>query len=79
MGNDDLASNSQDISSGPRERESLRVQQLQQVLAQYDITSSVLHTSETYRPLVTQTRTRTVIRSTPTGGAIIMEVEEEVG
>ncbi|MBV7330880.1 DUF58 domain-containing protein [Chloroflexi bacterium TSY] len=76
---EDFESNRQDFTNVTSERESVQTHRLQQILAQYDITSSVLQSSNSYRPLVTHTRTRTVIRTTPTGGAISVEVEEEVG
>ncbi|MCB9137138.1 MAG: DUF58 domain-containing protein [Caldilineaceae bacterium] len=48
-------------------------------LARVGIPCQVLPVDAKPPPLITYRRTRTVIRSTPTGGAVSYEVEEEVG
>ncbi|MBW7884119.1 MAG: DUF58 domain-containing protein [Caldilineaceae bacterium] len=50
-----------------------------QLLARLDIPVKVVRTDMDFRPALTYRRTRKVIRSTPTGGAFTVEVEEEVG
>lgn len=49
------------------------------LLARHDIPVQTLLTTAQLPPALTFRRTRRVIRSTPTGGAISIEVEEEVG
>ena len=48
-------------------------------LAQLDVPAQVLPVSAKLPPLVTYRRKRTVYRSTPTGGVVVQEIEEEVG
>jgi uncharacterized protein (DUF58 family) len=48
-------------------------------LAQLDVPTQVLSVSAQLPPLVTYRRKRTVYRSTPTGGVVVQEIEEEVG
>lgn len=50
-----------------------------ETLAQVDIPSQVLPVDAKLPPLITYRRTRTVVRTTPTGGVVTYEVEEEVG
>jgi uncharacterized protein (DUF58 family) len=52
---------------------------LEPLLARYGIEIQRLLTSQRLPPALTFRRTRRVIRSTPTGGAVSYEVEEEVG
>ncbi|HAJ38077.1 MAG TPA: hypothetical protein DCL15_20590 [Chloroflexi bacterium] len=49
------------------------------LLAQLDIPHQLLRTDARLRAALTYRRTRKVIRTTPTGGAFTVEVEEEVG
>ncbi len=49
------------------------------LLAQLDIPHQLLRTDVRLRAALTYRRTRKVIRTTPTGGAFTVEVEEEVG
>lgn len=49
------------------------------LLAQLDIPHQLLRTDTRLRAALTYRRTRKVIRTTPTGGAFTVEVEEEVG
>ena len=55
------------------------LEQLQTLLTQLEIPTHILHTSHTLPSLLTHRRTRRVIRTTPTGGAIAVEIQEEVG
>lgn len=48
-------------------------------LAQLDVPTQVLPVSAKLPPLVTYRRKRTIYRSTPTGGVVVQEIEEEVG
>ena len=48
-------------------------------LAQLDVPAQVLPVSAKLPPLVTYRRKRTVYRTTPTGGVVVQEIEEEVG
>jgi hypothetical protein len=50
-----------------------------ELLARLDIPHQRLRTDVRLRAALTYRRTRKVIRSTPTGGAFTVEVEEEVG
>jgi len=52
---------------------------LRALVSRYGIDLQLLSTKEQLPPALTFRRTRRVIRSTPTGGAISYEVEEEVG
>jgi hypothetical protein len=52
---------------------------LQNVLAQHAIPVRILHAREPLPSLLTYRRTRRIIRTTPTGGAVTYDVEEEVG
>jgi uncharacterized protein (DUF58 family) len=49
------------------------------MLAQVNVPSQLLPVDAQLPPLITYRRTRTVVRSTPTGGVVTYEVEEEVG
>ena len=49
------------------------------LLAGFDIPVNLLSVDTPLPPLITYRRTRTELRSTPTGGVIVREVEEEVG
>lgn len=49
------------------------------LLAQLDIPHQLLRTDVRLRAALTYRRTRKIIRTTPTGGAFTVEVEEEVG
>lgn len=49
------------------------------LLARLDISRQLLRTDTRLRAALTYRRTRKVIRTTPTGGAFTVEVEEEVG
>ncbi|MEZ4582800.1 MAG: hypothetical protein R3A10_14380 [Caldilineaceae bacterium] len=49
------------------------------LLAQLDVPKQVLPVSAKLPPLVTYRRKRTVYRTTPTGGVVVQEIEEEVG
>lgn len=51
----------------------------QRRLAGIDIPAQIVRTDMALRAALTYRRTRKVIRSTPTGGAYTVEVEEEVG
>jgi uncharacterized protein (DUF58 family) len=51
----------------------------QALLSRYGIDLQLLSTQQQLPPALTFRRTRRVIRSTPTGGAISYEIEEEVG
>ncbi|MEX1021215.1 MAG: DUF58 domain-containing protein [Litorilinea sp.] len=51
---------------------------LQELLLAQRVQTSHLAASDAYAPMTTQRRRRTVIRSTPTGGAVAYEVEEDV-
>ena len=48
-------------------------------LARFDIPSQVLTVGSPMRSLLTFRRRRTELRSTPRGGTVVVEVEEEVG
>lgn len=48
-------------------------------LARYDVPTQTLAVGTRLRPLITFRRRRTELRSTPTGGVVRVEVEEEVG
>lgn len=52
---------------------------LRGLLATEDISSQVLYTDQAMQPALTFRRTRRVVRSTPTGGVVTYEVEEDVG
>jgi uncharacterized protein (DUF58 family) len=52
---------------------------LRRTLAQVGVSSQLLPVDAQLPPLITYRRTRTVVRSTPTGGVVTYEVEEEVG
>ncbi len=52
---------------------------LQDLLARQEIPAHVLPASMELRPAITYRRRRRVVRTTPTGGAVVYEVEEEVG
>ncbi len=52
---------------------------LTDALAQLDVMGTVLQAGGPLTPLLTFRRRRTVLRSTPTGGIIRTEIEEEVG
>lgn len=56
-----------------------RAERLHSLLAGLDIPSQALPVGLKLPPALTYRRTRTVVRTTPTGGAIRYEVEEEVG
>ena len=49
------------------------------LLARYDIPAHVSRADSALQPILTFRRTKTVIRSTPSGGVVTYEVEEEVG
>ncbi|MCB0151156.1 MAG: hypothetical protein KDE01_26330 [Caldilineaceae bacterium] len=49
------------------------------LLGRLDIPYQLMRTDIRLRAALTYRRTRKVIRSTPTGGAFTVEVEEEVG
>ena len=53
--------------------------EVQKILARHNVPCKVLYTDDALRPLLTYRRTRKVVRSTPSGGAVMVEVEEEVG
>lgn len=53
--------------------------QLQSLLTKLEIPTHLLHTAVPLPSLLTHRRTRRVIRTTPTGGAVTVEIEEEVG
>jgi uncharacterized protein (DUF58 family) len=55
------------------------VEAVRGVLARMDVPVQVLHAGAEMRPALTFRRTRTVVRTTPTGGVVTYEVEEEVG
>jgi uncharacterized protein (DUF58 family) len=55
------------------------LQQLEEQLAHYDIPTRVFYSGQPLPSLLTHRRTRRVIRTTPTGGAVAYEVEEEIG
>jgi uncharacterized protein (DUF58 family) len=65
------------LVAGPEQDAAAR--QDRETLAQVDIPSQVLPVDAKLPPLITYRRTRTVVRSTPTGGVVTYEVEEEVG
>lgn len=52
---------------------------LQAQLARYEIPTQLLAVGTRLRPLITFRRRRTELRSTPTGGVVRVDVEEEVG
>ncbi len=52
---------------------------LQDLLARQEIPTQVLPAGTELRPALTYRRRRRVVRTTPTGGAVVYEVEEEVG
>jgi uncharacterized protein (DUF58 family) len=54
-------------------------EQLHALLARHEIPAQVLQAGTPLRSVLTFRRTRKVIRSTPTGGVVTYEVEEEVG
>jgi uncharacterized protein (DUF58 family) len=56
-----------------------RVGQLRNLLAPYDISVQALAIGTRLPSALTFRRTRTVVRNTPTGGAVSYEVEEDVG
>jgi hypothetical protein len=54
-------------------------ERLRGLLAGYDIPCQVMDTAAKLRSVLTFRRTRTLVRTTPTGGVVTYEVEEEVG
>jgi hypothetical protein len=52
---------------------------LRGLLAGYEIPCQMIDTSTKLRALLTFRRTRTMVRSTPTGGVVTYEIEEDVG
>jgi len=50
-----------------------------QMLTQLEVPVQQLNTATQLPPVLTYRRTRTVVRNTPSGGAVTYEVEEEVG
>lgn len=54
-------------------------EQMRGMLAMLDITAQVLPVGAPLAPVLTYRRRRKVTRSTPTGGVVVYEVEEEVG
>lgn len=55
------------------------VRHLENLLAHYEIPVRTFYSGQHLPTLATHTRTRRIIRSTPTGGAVSVEIEEEVG
>lgn len=49
------------------------------LVAQLDVPAQVLPVTDKLPPLVTYRRKRTIYQSTPTGGVVVREIEEEVG
>ncbi len=49
------------------------------LLARLDVPCEILSVSAKLPPVVTYRRTRKVLRTTPTGGVVVHEIEEEVG
>lgn len=56
-----------------------QLEQMRALLARHEIPTQVLWTGRPLEALLTYRRRRTVIRTTPTGGVVTYEVEEEVG
>jgi uncharacterized protein (DUF58 family) len=56
-----------------------RLQEMMALLARAEIPATVLTTDSRFQSVLTFRRRRKVIRSTPTGGVVTFEVEEEVG
>lgn len=54
-------------------------QETRRVLSRLEISCEILAVNTKLPPVITYRRTRTEYRSTPTGGVIVREVEEEVG
>jgi hypothetical protein len=54
-------------------------EQMRNLLARHEIPAQVLQAGVPLKSVLTFRRTRKVIRSTPTGGVVTYEVEEEVG
>lgn len=54
-------------------------QETRRTLSRLDISCEILAVNTKLPPVITYRRTRTEYRSTPTGGVIVREVEEEVG
>ena len=52
---------------------------LSEILARYEIPVQLLQAGTTLRPALTYRRTRTILRTTPRGGVVAQEVEEDVG
>jgi uncharacterized protein (DUF58 family) len=52
---------------------------LRRLLVREDIPCQVLYTGRPLQPALTYRRTRRVVRSTPTGGVVTYDVEEDVG
>ena len=70
------------LVSGPGDHDeqgSRSSEPLRGLLASEDIASQALKTDQPLKPALTFRRTRRVIRSTPTGGAVTYEIEEDVG
>lgn len=53
--------------------------QVQEILARYEIPVQFLAAGTRLEPALTYRRTRTILRTTPSGGVVSYEVEEEVG
>ncbi|MFZ1753498.1 MAG: hypothetical protein WAU10_07150, partial [Caldilineaceae bacterium] len=52
---------------------------LGELLTRHEITAQFLQAGTPLRASLTYRRRRTVLRTTPTGGVVVQEVEEEVG
>ena len=76
-----LVAAGKDAEAGGEETEGMEagVEAVRGVLARMDVPVQVLHAGAEMRPALTFRRTRTVVRTTPTGGVVTYEVEEEVG
>lgn len=71
-----IASDDEDEQSGKVEG---TVDALRGLLAGYEIGCQVIGVNQRLPSVLTFRRTRRVIRSTPTGGVVSYEIEEEVG
>ena len=52
---------------------------LSEILTRYEIPVQFLQAGTKLTPALTYRRTRTVLRTTPTGGVVAYEIEEDVG
>ena len=50
-----------------------------EILTRYEIPKQFMQAGTRLTPALTYRRTRTVLRTTPTGGVVTYEIEEDVG